>query len=102
LDKKLRQELKELLTLAEFEFRWPQDVTMTIHLKTETFDSGQSIAQSGHYKIFHKAHHLRRDIGLLKGNFFPRCASCSIPVHFQLTQGLLVESASERFRLLSN
>jgi hypothetical protein len=57
---------------------------MTIHLKTETFDSGQSIAQSGHYKIFHKAHHLRRDIGLLKGNFFPRCKlfdPCAFSAH---------------------
>ncbi len=75
---------------------------MSIHQKTETFDSGQSIAQSGHYKIFHKAHHLRSDIGLLKGNFFPQCASCSVPVHFQLTQRLVVESARERFRLLNS
>ena len=75
---------------------------MTIHKKTKTFDSGESITQSGHYKIFHKAHHLRSDIGLLKGDLFPPCASCSVPVHFRLTQALLVESASERFRLLNS
>lgn len=73
---------------------------MTSHSHKSIFNTGQSISQSGHYKVFHKAHHLRSDIALLRGNFFPACASCALPVHFQLTQGLTVESASARFRLL--
>jgi hypothetical protein len=74
---------------------------MAIH-SASTFDTGQSVLISGHYKVFHKAHTLRSDVGLLKGNSFPACASCKAPVHFRLTKGLLVESASERFRLLTS
>jgi hypothetical protein len=75
---------------------------MTHHSHKSIFDTGQSISQSGHYKVFHKAHHLRSDIALLKGDFFPPCASCTLPVHFQLTQGLTIESARARFRLLQS
>lgn len=75
---------------------------MTIQNRKTTFDTGQSVSQSGRYKVFHKAHHLPSDIALLKGNFFPACASCRAPVHFKLTQRLPVESARERFRLLQN
>jgi hypothetical protein len=67
-----------------------------------TFVSGQSVSQSGRYKVSHRPHALRRDINLLKGNYFPACATCTVPVQFQLTQGVIVESARERFRLLSS
>jgi len=70
--------------------------------KRNTFASGQSVARSGHYKVSHKGHPIRSDIPLLKGNYFPVCATCTVPVQFQLTQGLIVESARERFRLLTH
>jgi hypothetical protein len=73
---------------------------MTSHSDRSIFNTGQSIYRSGHYKVFHKAHNLRSNIALLRGNSFPACASCALPVHFQLTQGLTVESARARFRLL--
>lgn len=69
--------------------------------KRNTFASGQSVARSGHYKVSHRPHALRSFITLLKGHYFPACATCAVPVQFQLTQGLMVESARERFRLLS-
>lgn len=73
---------------------------MTIQISRSIFGTGQSVTQSGHYKVIHKAHSLQRDIPMLKGNTFPACAKCTLPVHFQLTQALTVNSARERFRLL--
>jgi hypothetical protein len=73
---------------------------MRIQNRGNTFDTGQSVSRSGHYEVTHKAHTLRSDITLLRGHYFPACASCRAPVHFRLTQGLIVESARERFRLL--
>jgi hypothetical protein len=73
---------------------------MRIQSREPTFHSGQSVSTSGHYETTHNAHALRTDIALLKGNYFPACASCKAPVHFRLTQRLRIESAQERFRLL--
>lgn len=75
---------------------------MRIQNRRNTFDTGQSVSRSGHYKVIHKAHPLRSDIALLRGHYFPACATCTVPVHFRLTRGLLVESARERFRLLGS
>jgi hypothetical protein len=81
---------------------------MSIHQKTETFDSGQSIAQSGHYKIFHKAHHLRSDIGLLKGDLFPRMRElldpCTFSTHTAVSGGICqgaVSPSEQQLRLTS-
>jgi hypothetical protein len=65
------------------------------------FATGQSVSQSGHYQVSHRPHLLRSEISLLKGNYFPACAKCTVPVQFELTQGLRVESSRERFRLLT-
>jgi hypothetical protein len=73
---------------------------MRIQNRENTFHSGQSVATSGNYKISHHTHPLRSDVVLLKGNHFPSCTACNVPVHFRLTQSLRVESAQERFRLL--
>jgi hypothetical protein len=70
--------------------------------KRNKFDTGQSIFHSGRYTVTHKAHALPNSVTLLRGNYFPACAMCTFPVHFQLTQSLLVESARERFRLLTS
>ncbi len=75
---------------------------MTTQSSKRTFDTGQSVLQSGHYKVIHEAHTLPRDIPMLVGNTFPACARCASPVHFQLTQVLRVNSARERFRLLQD
>jgi hypothetical protein len=73
---------------------------MRIQNRESSFHSGQVVSRSGHYKISHRLHALGSDIALLKGNYFPSCASCKAPVQFQLTRGIVVESAQERFRLL--
>jgi hypothetical protein len=73
---------------------------MRIQHRGSAFHSGQIVSISGHYKISHQPHALGCDIALLKGNYFPSCAICKAPVQFRLTQGLRVESAQERFRLL--
>lgn len=73
---------------------------MRIQNRESTFHSGQIVPTSGHYKISHQPHALGCDIALLKGNYFPSCAICKAPVQFRLTQGVVVESAQERFRLL--
>jgi len=73
---------------------------MRIQHRESTFHSGQVVSTSGHYKISHRLHALGSDIALLRGNYFPSCAICKAPVQFRLTQGVVVESAQERFRLL--
>jgi hypothetical protein len=75
---------------------------METHNRKNTYDTGQSVSRSGRYKVFHKAHALRTDITLLRGNYFPACARCTLPVHFRLTEALAVESSRERFRLLQS
>ena len=73
---------------------------MRIQNRESTFHSGQIVSTSGHYKISHRLHSLGSDIALLRGNYFPSCAICKVPVQFRLTQSVVVESAQERFRLL--
>jgi hypothetical protein len=73
---------------------------MRIQNRESTFHSGQIVSTSGHYKISHRPHALGCDVVLLKGNYFPSCAVCKARVQFRLTQGIIVESAQERFRLL--
>lgn len=73
---------------------------MRIQHRESAFHSGQVVSISGHYKISHRLHALGSDIVLLKGNYFPSCAVCKAPVQFRLAQGIVVESAQERFRLL--
>ena len=68
--------------------------------RESTFHSGQVVSTSGRYKISHRPHALGSGITLLKGNYFPACAICRVPVKFRLVQSLRVESAQERFRLL--
>jgi len=73
---------------------------MRIQNRESTFHSGQIVSTSGHYKISHRPHALGSGIALLKGNYFPACAICRVPVKFRLAKSLRVESAQERFRLL--
>lgn len=61
--------------------------------------TGQLIPASGTYRVTH-AHPMRREINLLGGNFFPRCAQCGRVVEFELIRETASESAQNRFRLL--
>jgi hypothetical protein len=64
------------------------------------FETGQIIPQSGSYAVSHKPHLLEREATLLKEHFFPACAKCEVPVHFNLLHALQSESARDKFRLL--
>ncbi len=64
-------------------------------------ESGKPIPRSGTYGFYH-AHSSTREITLLKDRIFPSCFKCSDPVHFVLIRPVPVESALERFRLLTH
>jgi hypothetical protein len=73
---------------------------MKSHARNMEFETGQTIPQSGSYSVFHKQHHLRHEVTLLKQHTFPACARCAVPVHFDLLHAVHAESARDRFRLL--
>jgi hypothetical protein len=64
-------------------------------------ESGKPAPRSGIYGFFH-AHSTAREITLLKDRIFPFCLKCADPVQFVLIRAVPIESASERFRLLTH
>jgi hypothetical protein len=66
---------------------------------SNTFSSGRPVPRSGIYKTCHE-HPVQHEIPLLIDHIFPSCPKCNVPVKFTFVSGLLIESASTRFRLL--
>jgi len=58
------------------------------------FRTGQRVRASGVYRVSHARHHLPREVTLLRGQVFPRCAECRVPVLF--TQGRIIKELKER------
>ncbi len=47
------------------------------------FRTGQSVPESGIYRVCHGSHRLPHEVTLLKGQRFPRCAKCADLVEFE-------------------
>ena len=52
----------------------------------EEFATGASVPASGIYLVAHASHRLAAEVGLFKGETFPRCGRCSEIVHFRLVR----------------
>lgn len=50
------------------------------------FGTGETIKESGVYRVHHNQHRLPDEVTLLQGQQFPRCANCDDGVRFRLVQ----------------
>jgi hypothetical protein len=73
---------------------------MSMQKTNGVFTTGQEISRSGIYHLVHTRHVLPAQVPLLRGNVFPGCSQCPVPVHFSLVKAVQLESAHSRFRLL--
>lgn len=72
---------------------------MGLRIKDPRYKTGTSIPFDGHYQIFHSTHRLPREIVLVAGDLFPRCAKCDKPVMFVFVREIKRDFAYERMRL---
>jgi hypothetical protein len=49
-----------------------------------TFKTGETVLESGIYKVTHVEHRLPHEVTLLKGAQFPRCSKCKEAVTFKV------------------
>jgi len=57
-------------------------------LSKEIYRAGESIPESGIYRVSHAEHRLPHEVTLLNGQRFPRCEKCRELVEFELEKGL--------------
>jgi len=50
----------------------------------EQFATGATVPASGIYVVAHAPHRLAVEVGLFKGEIFPKCGRCSEAVHFRM------------------
>lgn len=67
--------------------------------KQPTFRTGEPIAESGIYRVIHKAHRLPHEVTLLRDQVFPRCAKCRDEVKFELVRALSERLNHQDFRI---
>ena len=67
--------------------------------KQPTFRTGEQIAESGIYRVTHKAHRLPHEVTLLKDQVFPRCAKCREEVKFELVRAVSERLNHRDFRI---
>lgn len=58
------------------------------------FKTGEAILESGLYRVRHRAHRLPHEVGLYRGQLFPRCERCHGFVSFELLRA--APAANER------
>jgi hypothetical protein len=61
-------------------------------LTQKTFKTGQSVPQSGIYRVTHSDHRLPHEVTLLRSQGFPPCSKCGVEVKFKLVRGVTVDS----------
>jgi hypothetical protein len=55
-------------------------------VRAERFNTGQSVPQSGIYRVIHAGHRLPHEVTLLAGEIFPRCSKCNNAVQFEVVR----------------
>lgn len=61
-------------------------------LTRKTFKTGQTVPQSGIYRVTHADHRLPHEVTLLRAQEFPPCSKCGIEVRFKLIRAVTVDS----------
>jgi hypothetical protein len=67
--------------------------------KQPTFRTGEPIAESGIYRVIHKAHRLPHEVTLLRDQVFPRCAKCRDEVKFEIVRTVSEPLNHQDFRI---
>ncbi len=62
----------------------PHETAPAARGPTLIFQTGEMIKESGIYRVHHNQHRLPREVTLLQGQKFPRCARCDDGVRFEL------------------
>lgn len=47
------------------------------------FRAGETIPETGIYRVFHAGHRVSHEVTLLRDETFPRCSACGNEVHFE-------------------
>src|SRR5690242_6485168 len=63
------------------------------------FRTGETIKESGIYRVHHNQHRLPHEVTLLQGQKFPRCARCDDGVRFELVVAAPADSVPDREQL---
>lgn len=53
-------------------------------VKFEKFNTGDTVPQSGIYRVTHAGHRLPHEVTLLADQIFPRCSKCKDHVQFEV------------------
>ena len=56
--------------------------------KKKRFRCGETIPESGIYRVVHDQHRLPHEVTLLGDQVFPRCIKCDGTVYFELVRGV--------------
>jgi hypothetical protein len=65
------------------------------------FRTGETIPESGIYRVVHREHRLPHEVTLLRNEIFPKCAKCHDDVSFELIRGVAFaeEQQGQQIRL---
>ena len=69
-------------------------------MSKEIYRGGESIPESGIYRVSHAEHRLPHEVTLLNGQRFPRCEKCRELVEFELEKGLPQIISGADFRVI--
>ena len=70
-----------------------------VPIQSGVWKTGALVPRDGIYTVRHSEHRLPREVTLLKGAEFPRCAGCDSVVFFKLKRVLDAARASLRFHV---
>jgi len=70
-----------------------------VPIESAIWKTGGFVPISGIYTVRHSEHRLPREVTLLKGEEFPRCAGCQSAVIFRLKRALDTRRAVLRFQV---
>ena len=70
-----------------------------VPIESGIWKTGALVPLSGIYSVWHSEHRLPREVTLLKGAEFPRCAGCESAVTFRLKRAVDAWTTSLRFHV---
>jgi hypothetical protein len=69
-------------------------------MNAQKFHTGQTVPESGIYKVIHAGHRLPHEVTLLAGHIFPRCSKCKDAVQFQVVRQAVTPDADPNFKVV--
>ena len=70
-----------------------------VPIQSGIWKTGALVPRDGIYTVRHSEHRLPREVTLIEGQQFPRCAGCESPVFFRLRRRLDKATASRPFHI---